>query len=87
MEELHRLQRENRLKCPVSVQEAIVKVLEAKAISDKLEFLQETRKKLVGFSFSNTGLTSSIELKDASGKSFKNSNSGTVQLVNRYHGT
>ena len=29
----------------------------------------------------NTGMTSSIELKDASGKSFKSTNSGTVQLV------
>lgn len=80
-EELQQVQKENRLKRPISVQEAIAKVLETKAISDKLEFLQETRKKLAGFSFSNSGVTSSIELKDASGKSFKSSNSGTVQLV------
>jgi hypothetical protein len=80
-EELQQVQKENRTKRPISVQEAIAKVLETKAISDKLEFLQETRKKLAGFSFSNSGVTSSIELKDASGKSFRSSNSGTVQLV------
>ncbi len=80
-EELQKLKNENSLKRPLSVQDAIAKVLETKAISDKLEFLQDTRKKLTGFSFSNTGMTSSIELKDASGKSFKSTNSGTVQLV------
>lgn len=79
--EIERLQKENRLKRPISIQEAISKVLETKAVTDKLEFLQETRKKLAGFSFSNSGMTSSIELKDGSGKSFKSTNSGTVQLV------
>ena len=66
---------------PLNVADALVKIQEAKAISEKLEFLRDTRKQLSSFALGNSGLAASFELKDNSGQSFKSTNTETLELV------
>ena len=66
---------------PLNVADALVKIQEAKAIAEKLEFLRDTRKQLSSFALGNSGLAASFELKDNSGQTFKSTNTETLELV------
>ena len=68
---------------PLTVAEAMLKIAEAKALSEKMEYLQGVRKNLSNFTLGSSNMTCFLELKDNNGKSFLSSNTDTVKLVLR----
>ena len=65
----------------INVADALVKVAETKAVADRLEFLQRTRKDLSAFALGSDGNRDVLSLRDGSGNSFESHNSDTIGAV------
>lgn len=80
-DKLSKIEKIEATRKPLSIADALVKVTETKAVADRLEFLQRTRKELSTFALGSDGNRDVLSLRDGSGNHFESHNSETIGLV------